>query len=90
MINADIRHIENLWQFTNLRKLQLDNNIIDCIAGLDSLVNLEWLGESVNSAAALCVHKCSLYTQLTPPPISPSPVPSFLPSLLPLSPLFSL
>lgn len=40
----DIKQIENLWQFTTLRKLQLDNNIISVITGLDELVNLEWLG----------------------------------------------
>lgn len=36
--------IENLWQFRNLEKLQLDNNIIEKIEGLDTLVHLEWLG----------------------------------------------
>lgn len=41
---ADILHIENLWQFTNLRKLQLDNNIIEEVKGLGTLVHLEWLG----------------------------------------------
>ena len=41
---ADILRINNLWTFTNLRKLQLDNNIIEKIENLDLLVNLEWLG----------------------------------------------
>ena len=41
----DILHIENLWQFSSLRKLQLDNNIIEKIEGLEALVHLEWLGE---------------------------------------------
>ena len=34
-----------MWEFTNLVKLQLDNNIIEKIEGLDMLVNLEWLGQ---------------------------------------------
>ena len=41
----DIQQIENLWQFRNLRKLQLDNNIINVITGLDQLIHLEWLGK---------------------------------------------
>jgi hypothetical protein len=40
----DILRIENLWQFSNLVKLQLDNNIIEKIEGLDNLKNLIWLG----------------------------------------------
>lgn len=28
----------------NLTKLQMDNNIIERIEGLDMLINLEWLG----------------------------------------------
>lgn len=41
---SDILKIDNLQQFPNLVKLQLDNNIIEKIEGLSSLVNLEWLG----------------------------------------------
>ena len=41
---ADILKVDNLWQFTKLTKLQLDNNIIEKIEGLDALVNLRWLG----------------------------------------------
>jgi len=33
----NILRIENLWQFDNLTKLQLDNNVIEKIEGLDSL-----------------------------------------------------
>ena len=44
--SADILRIENLSQFAALKKLQLDNNIIEKIDGLECLVNLEWLGES--------------------------------------------
>ena len=40
----DILKIDNLWQFVKLTKLQLDNNIIEKIEGLDALVNLQWLG----------------------------------------------
>ena len=37
--------MENLWLFTNLTKLQIDNNIIERIEGLDTLQNLTWLGK---------------------------------------------
>ncbi|KAL7979382.1 hypothetical protein Chor_015406 [Crotalus horridus] len=40
----NILKIDNLWEFINLTKLQLDNNIIEKIEALDSLVNLVWLG----------------------------------------------
>ena len=43
-MSTDIQQIENLWQFTNLTKLQLDNNIISDVKGLETLVHLEWLG----------------------------------------------
>ena len=42
---SDILKIDNLWCFTNLTKLQLDNNIIEKIEGLDLLTNLVWLGK---------------------------------------------
>lgn len=42
---AGILKIDNLWAFTSLRKLQLDNNLIETIENLDSLVHLEWLGQ---------------------------------------------
>ena len=45
----DILKIDNLWQFKSLVKLQLDNNIVEKIEGLDTLVNLVWLGESSNN-----------------------------------------
>lgn len=41
----DILKIDNLWSFVSLTKLQLDNNIIEKLEGLELLVNLEWLGE---------------------------------------------
>jgi len=37
--------MENLWLFSNLTKLQMDNNIIERIEGLDTLQNLTWLGK---------------------------------------------
>jgi Leucine-rich repeat (LRR) protein len=37
--------MENLWLFTNLTKLQMDNNIIERIEGLDTLQKLTWLGK---------------------------------------------
>lgn len=44
-LSPDILKIDNLWSFVHLTKLQLDNNIIERIEGLDVLVNLEWLGK---------------------------------------------
>ena len=44
---SDILKIDNLWFFTNLVKLNLDNNIIEKIQNLDSLIHLEWLGEPI-------------------------------------------
>ncbi|KAF8571321.1 hypothetical protein P879_01600 [Paragonimus westermani] len=46
---ADILKIDNLWRFKNLVKLQLDNNIIEQIEGLDHLVQLKWLDLSFNN-----------------------------------------
>lgn len=42
---SDILRIDNLWPFENLRKLQLDNNVIEKIEGLERLTRLVWLGE---------------------------------------------
>lgn len=44
-VPLDILQIDNLWQFENLTKLQLDNNIIEKIEALESLVHLVWLGK---------------------------------------------
>lgn len=41
----NILKIDNLWCFKSLTKLQLDNNIIEKVEGLDHLVNLTWLGK---------------------------------------------
>ena len=41
---ADILQIDNLWCFTSLVRLQLDNNLIEKIENLSDLVNLTWLG----------------------------------------------
>jgi Leucine-rich repeat (LRR) protein len=43
--SVDILRMENLWLFSNLTKLQMDNNIIERIEGLDTLQKLTWLGE---------------------------------------------
>lgn len=51
---TDILRIENLWQFLGLRKLQLDNNIIEKIDGIETLIHLEWLGERIERC--VCVH----------------------------------
>lgn len=56
---SDILKIDNLWFFTNLVKLNLDNNIIEKIQNLDSLIHLEWLGKiyfKKNSLSSLHVH----------------------------------
>lgn len=50
----DILKIDNLWSFVNLTKLQMDNNIIERIEGLEMLVNLEWLGMTFS----LCTVNC--------------------------------
>ncbi len=42
--HTGILRIDYLWPFKNLKKLQLDNNLIEKIENLDSLVHLEWLG----------------------------------------------
>jgi len=42
---VDILQIDNLWCFTSLVRLQLDNNLIEKIENLDDLVNLTWLGK---------------------------------------------
>ena len=44
--------MENLWLFNNLTKLQMDNNIIERIEGLETLTKLTWLGE-----IPLCMHE---------------------------------
>lgn len=48
----DILRMENLWCVENLTKLQLDNNIIEKIEGLESLVNLVWLGEGIKNCCS--------------------------------------
>ena len=56
--HADILKIDGLWEFVNLTKLQLDNNIIEKIEGIDMLVNLVWLGKfmyaTVNTKKCAC------------------------------------
>lgn len=47
LIIPDILCIDNLWQFENLRKLQLDNNFIEKIEGLENLTHLVWLGKTL-------------------------------------------
>ena len=43
-----ILKVENLRALLSLRRLFLDNNLIERISGLDSLVHLEWLDLSFN------------------------------------------
>ncbi len=59
---SDILKIDNLWCFTSVTKLQLDNNIIEKIEGLDMLTNLVWLGEYPSACLfQLCVRTFLLY-----------------------------
>ncbi|XP_062295278.1 dynein regulatory complex subunit 3 [Scomber scombrus] len=44
-----ILKIDHLWEFTCLTKLELNNNLIKKIEGLDCLLNLTWLNLSFNS-----------------------------------------
>lgn len=46
---ADILKIDNLITFTNLVKLQLDNNLIESIENIDHLTQLRWLDLSFNN-----------------------------------------
>uniref|UniRef100_A0A8U8CJT5 Dynein regulatory complex subunit 3 n=1 Tax=Geospiza parvula TaxID=87175 RepID=A0A8U8CJT5_GEOPR len=48
-VALDILQIANLWPLENLTKLQLDNNVIEKIEGLESLVHLVWLDLSFNN-----------------------------------------
>ncbi|XP_037091732.1 dynein regulatory complex subunit 3-like isoform X2 [Pollicipes pollicipes] len=43
-----ILRIDNMWEFTALTKLQLDNNIIESIQNLFYMPNLKWLDLSFN------------------------------------------
>ena len=40
--------VENLQALLSLKRLFLDNNLIERISGLDKLVHLEWLDLSFN------------------------------------------
>uniref|UniRef100_A0A8D3ATY3 Dynein regulatory complex subunit 3 n=1 Tax=Scophthalmus maximus TaxID=52904 RepID=A0A8D3ATY3_SCOMX len=44
----NIVKIDHLWDFTSLTRLDLNNNIIERMEGLDSLMNLTWLNLSFN------------------------------------------
>ena len=49
-LNADVQTIDNLWRLPLLTKLQLCNNVIEKVEGLDTLVHLEWLGEELDNS----------------------------------------
>uniref|UniRef100_A0A8D2P140 Dynein regulatory complex subunit 3 n=1 Tax=Zosterops lateralis melanops TaxID=1220523 RepID=A0A8D2P140_ZOSLA len=53
----NILQIANLWPLENLTKLQLDNNFIEKIEGLETLVHLVWLGE-IQAEEGGCLHRC--------------------------------
>lgn len=42
---SDILGIDHLWDFSSLSKLELNNNAIEKIQGLDHLINLTWLSK---------------------------------------------
>ena len=51
--HLDIAQINNLLGMEKLTKLQLDNNMIVSISGLDSLVNLVWLDLGFNKISKI-------------------------------------
>ena len=62
----NIVEIDNLLGMEKLVKLQLDNNIIMKIKGLETLVNLQWLDLSFNSIQAIeNLEKCTKITDLS-------------------------
>uniref|UniRef100_A0A3P9ASA7 Dynein regulatory complex subunit 3 n=1 Tax=Maylandia zebra TaxID=106582 RepID=A0A3P9ASA7_9CICH len=58
---SDILRIDHLWDFSSLSKLELNNNAIEKIQGLDHLINLTWLNLSFNQIEKIegleCVQK---------------------------------
>ena len=50
---SDILKIDNLYEFQNLKQLQLDNNIIEKIENLGFLKNLTWLDLSFNNIVTI-------------------------------------
>uniref|UniRef100_A0A3Q4GCS4 Dynein regulatory complex subunit 3 n=1 Tax=Neolamprologus brichardi TaxID=32507 RepID=A0A3Q4GCS4_NEOBR len=58
---SDILRIDHLWDFSSLSKLELNNNAIEKIQGLDHLINLTWLNLSFNKIEKIegleCVQK---------------------------------
>ena len=62
----NIVEIDNLYGMEKLVKLQLDNNIIMKIQGLDTLVNLQWLDLSFNAISVIeKLDKCTKITDLS-------------------------
>uniref|UniRef100_A0A3Q3NL64 Dynein regulatory complex subunit 3 n=1 Tax=Labrus bergylta TaxID=56723 RepID=A0A3Q3NL64_9LABR len=47
-LSLEIQRIHCLWEFTSLDRLDLSNNLIEKIEGLDRLLNLTWLNLSYN------------------------------------------
>ena len=64
-IFLDILKIDNMWNFATLTKLQMDNNIIEKIEGLEKLVNLEWLGNTALAKTYVCIHSLMQYCILS-------------------------
>lgn len=60
---SDILRIDHLWDFSSLSKLELNNNAIEKIQGLDHLINLTWLSkiQSLFLLTKLCVGTAILY-----------------------------
>ncbi|CAH8662892.1 unnamed protein product [Heterobilharzia americana] len=64
----NILKMDNLWAFKLLVKLQLDNNIIERIEGIDHLTHLRWLDLSFNNIEKIeglqnlvCLEDLTLY-----------------------------
>lgn len=53
---SDILRIDHLWDFSSLSKLELNNNAIEKIQGLDHLINLTWLSKFVLVDQMMCRH----------------------------------
>lgn len=61
---ADILMIDHLWEFTSLARLDMNNNLIEKIEGLERLGNLKWLSKMKPLylyPATLSCHKCASF-----------------------------
>src|SRR5689334_3093832 len=71
----NIHLIDNLQGFNKLIRLQLDNNMIETITGLDHLVNLQWLDLSFNQITVYTHTHHTLITLTLVTTLTPNPLP---------------